>query len=309
MKEIIPLQNIMIEHLVLSGGGTVGFIYIGILKNLITLKYLDMSKIKTIHAVSVGGIIGGLLALNHSIETIEEYVVNKPWGRVFDFNISTVIEALRIGGLFNETWLYDFFKSFILSQDLSLDITLQELYDFNPIEIHFYVTEVTEFCPVDISYKTHPNWKLLDAIYASLAIPVIFAPITVDNKIYIDGAIFMNYPLEPCIDQVDDPDTILACYLKINEYQYKETEYKILDYILLLVMKLWKHAKTPIDDKKRNTVKHQYMVTWPFSMDSIIECIKSKQERERMVLYGIGLGSYDCTFSSGSGDSSPSGGT
>ena len=81
---------------------------------------------------------------------------------------------------------------------------------------------------------------------------------------------------------------------RYQEYEYKETEYKILDYILLLVMKLWKHAKTPIDDKKRNTVKHQYMVTWPFSMDSIIECIKSKEERERMARAIDALA--DCDF-------------
>ena len=68
----------------------------------------------------------------------------------------------------------EIFVPLFSGKDISIDITLQDFYDITKKEIHIFTTDVMRFEVVDISYKTHPDWKLIDAVYASSSIPIIF---------------------------------------------------------------------------------------------------------------------------------------
>lgn len=96
------------------------------------------------------------------------------------------------------------FEPVFKGKDISLEITLLEFYEYTQIEHHFFATQIngkTSF-DVDFSYLTHPHWRLLDCVYASCCIPCFFEPFLHENHCYIDGAFFINYPLQPCIERV-----------------------------------------------------------------------------------------------------------
>jgi predicted acylesterase/phospholipase RssA len=91
------------------------------------------------------------------------------------------------------------------AKDLDINtITMNEFFEYTKIEHHFFTIRVQEFELVDISYKTHPDWKLLDAIYASSCIPPFFQPLYIKNEEtsmiewFADGGFLANYPMEHC---------------------------------------------------------------------------------------------------------------
>ena len=54
----------------------------------------------------------------------------------------------------------------------------------------------------DLSYKTHPNLRVTDAVYMSSACPILFAP-CIDSETkscYVDGGLICNYPVNECIE-------------------------------------------------------------------------------------------------------------
>ncbi|NDH07627.1 hypothetical protein EBX93_17210, partial [bacterium] len=98
--------------------------------------------------------------------------------------------------------------------DLSLKTTLAELYEKTQIETHYYTTELNRFELVDLSYKTHPDWTVADAVRVSCTLPMVFDPMIHEGKCYVDGGLLSNYPVEQCAkDWPEDLDEILGVSL------------------------------------------------------------------------------------------------
>lgn len=285
----------MIEHLVLSGGANVGFAFAGVIGTLIRNGILNVENIKTIHGVSVGAISAFYFTVGYPIEDLEKYLIERPWKDLYKLDFPSVVRAVQDGGMYERDTIVRGMEPLLKGKDLSIDITLEEYYEYNKKELHIYATEYSELKLIDISYKTHPHWKLVDAIYASCCLPVLFVPFFHENQYFIDGAVLMNYPLKPCLDQGHDPDTILGIYHNTNKevkelrmsspFLASSTGYKLFEYIMSLSLKMWtqvKHMKT----EKEKQVKHQIQIMCPSDPLSIFKSFESREERER--LYKIG---------------------
>ena len=134
----------------------------------------------------------------------------------------------------------DTFVPLFSGKDISIDITMQDFYDITKKEIHIFTTDVMRFEVVDISYKTHPDWRLVDAVYASSAIPIIFSPFIKNSKCYCDGAMLLNYPLDKCIENGANSDEIIGLCNDMNAHDedvFNES-CSLLDYGLLIMKKL-----------------------------------------------------------------------
>ena len=51
-----------------------------------------------------------------------------------------------------------------------------EFYDIFGIELHFFTVEFHKFILIDVSYKRHPHWQVVEAIYDSSCAPVLSKP-------------------------------------------------------------------------------------------------------------------------------------
>ena len=89
-----------IEHLVISGGGSNGFIYLGILHKLIESNIINAKNIKTIYATSIGTIIATIFVLENNIYNTKEYVLKRPWNKLMTINIYTIGNSIYNGGIF-----------------------------------------------------------------------------------------------------------------------------------------------------------------------------------------------------------------
>ena len=167
-----------IKHLVISGGGPTGLLSYGAAKYLEQQKFWNIDNIESIYGTSIGALFGVILSLKHDWNTIDEYIIKCPWDALFQKN-STFNDVLHIytnKGFMSNDFFDIIMKPLLLAKDLSLDVTMKELYDFNKIEVHVMTVELNKFELINISYKTHPSLKVMDAIKMSCAFPIIFSP-------------------------------------------------------------------------------------------------------------------------------------
>ena len=198
-----------IKHLVLSGGGAkFGFYIFGILTYAIKNNMLNINDIESLYCTSAGSLAGPLLGLKLDIDTICDWLINRPWENVLNFDPDAIISGYTNGGILERSVVDNLYGNLLLSQDLSKDITLQEYYNYNNIEIHIQATALTnnDCYHTDFSYKTHPNTLLLDAIYMSSSIPIICKPIIKENIIYYDGGLWSNTPFSEWRNHYKDVD-------------------------------------------------------------------------------------------------------
>lgn len=281
-----------IEHLVLCGGGSFGYIEYGILSESSKWGFWKHENIKTLYATSAGAIFGSLILLGVSWEACDAYIYKRPWQTVYAVNPYTILNAIGSCGILNETAIIDTFTPMLKAKGLSPNVTLQELYEFNKIDMHFYTTDLTTFESVDLSHTTHPHWKLTEAVYASCSLPFLFAPFKKEGAMYFDGSTLCNFPLNHCIAAGYDKSTIFAINKfspnvtneVTEEMEDKQDEFTLFDYMnKILFSALNKLVKEEnIDIPYKMEVKSNFI-----SIMDIYLATSDQEERKKVIDYGI----------------------
>jgi predicted acylesterase/phospholipase RssA len=208
--------NPIIKHLVVSGGAATGFAYYGALKELNRCGFWDIKNIESIYATSIGTYISIFIMLNYSWEILDDFLIKRPWHQVFKFDLNMIFQSFSKGGVYDKTCIYESMSPILKGKDIPLDVTLQSFFEITNIDFHLITTDMDKFENVDLSHTTHPEWKLLDAIAASSCLPVFFEPFKYQNKTYLDGGIYMNNPIQKCIQDGKRNAEILGVFYKMN---------------------------------------------------------------------------------------------
>ena len=204
--------------IVLGGGGAKGSAHIGV------LKYIEEMGIPVDYVVgtSMGSIIGGLYSLGYSPDEMQGLISNLDWSvyitnSVDRRSLSSAEKRRRSSYLFSipfntgelnektenktgKSILSSLPESFMNGSTLlnlfnSLCVGYQDSIDFNDLPIPFacIATELTTGEEVIIR-----NGKFAEAIRASMAIPGVFDPITINGRQLIDGGLVNNFPADRC---------------------------------------------------------------------------------------------------------------
>ena len=236
----------VIKHLVFSGGGPVGLISYGAAKQLNKKKFWEIENIKTIYGTSVGAYMGTLISLGYEWDWIDDYFIKRPWSKIIDIEIITLLEAYNKKGLLGEKFINDIILPLLEAKGLSKEVTFKELYEFNKIEIHIYSTEINgeHMKKIDISYITHPDMKVITGLSMSMAFPFIFSPVIDSEQCYIDGGVLNNFPLNDCLEKNCDSDEILGFDIRFPEQENKIFEEStIINYLVILLKKMKKEIE------------------------------------------------------------------
>ena len=149
---------------------------------------------------------------------------------------------------------------------------------------------MNRFESVDISYKTHPEWNVIEAVYASCSIPTIFSPIIEDDKCYIDGGFFNNYPLKKCLENVEERDTILGISIgnPVEEDEVKtiiNNDSTFLDFTSVLLNRIIKNIIFTNEDA--GIIKYEVsFFTQVTTLDSMMKLVSSKEQRREFIEMG-----------------------
>ena len=231
-----------IKHIVLSGGGPTGFITYGAACYLSKCNFWKLEDIKSIYGCSVGAYIGIVLSLGYDWEWLDDYFIKRPWEKVIGITPTTLIDSLCKKGIIGEKFMRDSIEPLFTAKDIDVNITLQQFYEMNGIDIHVYIENINtdNIEKVDISHTTHPNISVIKALYMSTSFPFAFEPVIDEGNCYIDGGILNNFPLNDCIEQTNcDTDEILAFKnIWINKNATINDDSSLIDFLNTMIWKI-----------------------------------------------------------------------
>jgi predicted acylesterase/phospholipase RssA len=277
-----------IKHIVIAGGGITGLSYYGALKQSHANGEWKLENIETIYGTSIGSIIGVFIALNYEWSVLDTYIIQRPWQNVFKFNMYSVLEAIQKRGIYTVKVIEDTFLPLFSAKDISINITLAEFFETTKIDLHIFSTELNTFKLVDFSHKTHPDWRVVDAVFCSSSLPILLSPFKIEDSsaFYSDGGILLNYPLLPCIQNGAKLEEILGVTRKeiSNEDLVLKSDSTLVDYMLLLINKILENL---ILRSPRDKIGREYVVeSTIMSMHNIFNAVNKVEERERIISVG-----------------------
>lgn len=279
-----------IKHLVIPGGGPTGIQALGALQYLETNGYWNINDIETIYATSAGAIISVLLCLKFDWETINDYIIKRPWSEAFNLSVNQIYEAYSKKGLFDKNIAEIFYKPFFKAKDISMEITMKEFYELSKIEIHLFSLDINHFKLEDISYLTHPELQLLTAVQMSSAIPILISPVCIDDKCYVDGGVVCNYPINQCILRAKNENEIFGLrnkYIKRADNIVKDGS-TILEYVMNFISRLVNNVALRVEDK---SVPNELVYDADsMNLSAIQLTLTSREERQRLIDSGIEAG-------------------
>ena len=285
-----------IKHLVISGGGQTGLTFYGILRESNKYGLWNIENIQSIYATSIGSFIGVLLCLKYDWDTLDNYFIKRPWDKVFKFDLYSIINAFEKKGIFDIKLFEEMFSPLFLGVDIPLSITMKEFYDLTNIDLHIYTTELNNFELTDISHTTHPEWRVIDAVYASSTLPIVFSPFILGEHCYIDGGTLLDYPIQKCLSSGASSHEILGIF-KENPIDNSSTSVNeksnFFDYLIIIfkniMTKILNLYKTEYEEKDTK-IKHEIAVLDNFvSLDQMLSAASSSEERQRLIHFGADL--------------------
>lgn len=275
-----------IKHIVISGGGEYGFSFYSALRYSNIAGFWKIENIESIYGTSIGTFIAVIILLLpfFNWEILDDFIIKRPWHNLFDFNIKNILPAIKQNGIFSIKVVEDLVSPLFRAIDIPLDINMRDFYTFTRIELHLITVNITDFELVDISYKTHPEWKVIDAMYCSMCLPILFIPHKINDTIYIDGGLLLNYPVNICIGNGAHKDEILGLSKVFPEGNQRVVVNTLIDYIFYIIGSLL--SKVSI---KPVPVKNQieFITHDPFvNIYSVYKCTSQKEYRTTLLQNG-----------------------
>jgi len=186
--------------LVLSGGGAKGLAHVGVLK---VLEEIGL-PIDYIGGTSMGGIVGGLYAIGYSAARLENLAQSLDWDELLEDRMprrSISIEEKEEDGKYVTSFpirqgRIGLPAGLIAGQKMSallsrLTWPVHHVDDFRDFAIPFLcvATDIVTGKAVVLDKGYLP-----DALRASMAIPTVFTPIELNNRLLVDGGVVRNLP-------------------------------------------------------------------------------------------------------------------
>lgn len=220
------------KRLVLSGGSIKGIAYIGALKYFEENK-LRFGAISEFVGTSIGSLSCLLIILNYTSAQLKKIF----WDLDFnDLQDISMVDFMETFGLDDGKLIENFVKKCILDKGLSENITFSQLKELTGKSLIVCGTNVNHQSCRFFDYKSSPNMPIFLALKISMAIPILFQPVSYENELYVDGGITNDIPVNyPC----EDNSTTLCVRLKeVNRgvlggsnyfYNLLKTSFKIIN--------------------------------------------------------------------------------
>lgn len=189
-----------LKYVSFSVAGTKGHMFMGVLDGLEDV--LERRGKKTfeewyasldgVAGSSAGAIIGLILLLGLDREkrnTILHEISNVQKHLNPDLSL-----LLRNYGWEDGTALREYLRTILTMGGLSADSTLYDLSRLLRREFVVVCTDLHSTTAMRLSAKTHPTLKVVDAIYASCAVPFVFTPPSIDGVLVADGCLTEDLP-------------------------------------------------------------------------------------------------------------------
>jgi Predicted esterase of the alpha-beta hydrolase superfamily len=203
--------------LVLCGGGAKGAAHVGVLK---VLEEANV-PIDIIVGTSVGGLVGGLYSMGYSANKLDTLISNLDWGYLLSDNTQRVNSSFAKKTMDDKYLLRIPFYSILSEKDKSKREELKAESSYLPAGFISGQNVLNLLNGLSIGYQDSIKFKDLPipfacvstnlstgeavvlkegilplAMRATMAIPGVFAPVKMGDKVLVDGGIVDNFPVD-----------------------------------------------------------------------------------------------------------------
>lgn len=201
--------------LVLSGGGAKGAAHIGV------IKYMEEAGIPIdyVAGTSMGSIVGGMYALGYSADEMLDIISSVDWNRLISNDVDRPKIAYRRkvekgtqlisvpfsmdtkqADLQSRSFRNSLPKGLVSGDNLinlfnSLSVGYADSLSFAELPTPFLCIATNV---VSGEADVLDRGEFAKSLRASMAIPVLFDPIRMNNTLYVDGGLTCNFPAEQC---------------------------------------------------------------------------------------------------------------
>ena len=192
----------MTRYLILGPASMGIFAQVGALKRIES----TLEDVEAISGSSAGAIIGLMLSVGMSVDKITEVAIDLEMHNFVNVSLGTFF---RKYGFVDTDAIRAQFVKILRGRDPT----------FAELDKRFYVSA---FCLNDgrteyFSKDTHPDMHVVDAVIASMSIPVVFSRKILNGRTYVDGATVELVPMAPFYDKRDE-DITAVCIKMCRTY-------------------------------------------------------------------------------------------
>lgn len=266
--------------LVLSGGGVKGYYYIGI------IKYLEDNQIlKNINkyaGTSIGAYVCFLLVLNYSYNEILNLFYNVDVSKLIKLSIKNLISE-NYWGIYDNSNMIKYIKNTFKYKGINENITFKDLYNLNNKYLGIIATNLSKNKEIIFDYINTPDEHVLDAILASINLPILFPKFEINGDIYIDGGFSNNFPIN---HYISDSNKILGIYLK--QQKIKESNIKnIFNYIKSIISYYHNTFGDKHSELINSKINDNVIILYPNTLDiDSVNFTVNNETKKKMIIEG-----------------------
>ena len=184
------------NSIIFSSGGIYGITFIGVYSYLYNHNLLN--NIINYYGCSVGSIFAFFACINHDPKDLYQFAMDFEYNNYSDINLLNLASNY---GFESGDKIINAIKT-ILYNNLNINnISFKELYILTNKKLHITATNLNDHIIEYFNVDMHPDMDVLTAIRMSISIPIIFSPVSYNNKLYVDGGLLEQVPqcIEPAL--------------------------------------------------------------------------------------------------------------
>lgn len=204
----------------LSGGGMCAIAHVGALIEL--SKHIPLKAVKEWMGVSAGSLVAMCLCIGFTLDELADFCVRFDFTNIKEYD--SVPGWILHFGIDTGERLQKFVEACLHVKGLSSDFTFEECQTKFGVSFRVIATDLNDAAPVIFSPKETPDYRVADAVRASMSYPYYFQPLICPKTGHylVDGGVISNYPLF-VLPEVEHSRT-LSIYIKstINKLENLE---------------------------------------------------------------------------------------
>lgn len=239
-----------VTHLALSGGGLCGLSYLGCIRFLQTEGLTD--NIRHVCGTSIGAFFACAIALDIPYAELESLLKEHCKHPSLSFDACNIMNIFTTMGINDAEFLVLSLRKYILHTYKTSDITFLDLSKSTGKNLKICASCLQTASAKYFSVDDTPGVHVIEAVKASMTLPIFVKPTKIGDHSYVDGAVTDNHPVtcfgdpppssmlsikvcaKPSVPQnimTSFPDyvaTIMSTYFSLVDKQYQKTKWSIV---------------------------------------------------------------------------------
>ncbi len=181
------------KRIYLSGGGICAIAHVGALEEL--NNKIPIKIIKEWMGVSAGALVAMCICIGYSLTELKSLCMKFDFTNIKEYD--SVPGWILHFGIDTGERLHKLIEACLRVKGLSSDLTFKECTNLFSKKLKIVVTDLNEGVAKIFSSNDTPDYKIADAVRASMSYPYYFQPFIdpITGHYFADGGIISNYPL------------------------------------------------------------------------------------------------------------------